>query len=76
LELETGCRGFRISTPDTLTEAQRELLRVCPAYLPKKQRKRYREAVLDAPWLEPVDLGFARGLGGDVGHGGDRRSRA
>jgi hypothetical protein len=44
--------------PDQPSAAQRELLRALPSHLTKEQRRRYREAVLDAPWLEPIDLGL------------------
>jgi hypothetical protein len=37
--------------PDQPSAAQRELLRALPSHLTKEQRRRYREAVLDAPWL-------------------------
>jgi phage terminase small subunit len=37
------------------SEAQGILLRACPPHLTAEQKKRYREAVLDAPWLEPID---------------------
>jgi hypothetical protein len=43
---------------DGLRDGQRELLKACPSYLTPAQKLRYREAVLDAWWLEAIDLGL------------------
>jgi hypothetical protein len=42
--------------PAGLNAGQQELLKACPSHLTPAQKKRYREAVLDAWWLEPVDM--------------------
>jgi hypothetical protein len=44
--------------PPGLNDGQQKLLKACPSYLTPAQKKRYHEAVLDAWWLEPIDLGL------------------
>ena len=41
-----------------LNDSQQKLLKACPSYLTPAQKQRYREAVTDAWWLQPINLGL------------------